>query len=318
MRRIAGGAHFQDCALCARAAEADQLLLQSARGRRDLLDEDHFLGAAGQGLEPERAGAGEQIQAAGIGNRMLQPIEQGLAHPIRCRPQARNIGKIDAPAAPAAADDAHRIAAARAPVNPSWGWPLPVSYLSYDERSRTPGVRGFFKRLRAKLNQGPAWLTTDIARTAARAQDRRRDPGRSRNAADHRGRRRRGHRDKFSRICAGAWRARNSTTSTRCSRRCRTPCWQILKPVEQAARLSIPPHKPFVILVVGINGAGKTTTIGKLAHRLLAEGEASCWPPAIPFARRPANNWRSGRSATTCPSSPSKPAPNPPPSSSTP
>src|ERR1700727_297121 len=25
-----------------------------------------------------------------------------------------------------------------------------------------PSVRGFFKRLRAKLNQGPAWLTTDI------------------------------------------------------------------------------------------------------------------------------------------------------------
>ncbi len=32
--------------------------------------------------------------------------------------------------------------------------------------------------------------------------------------------------------------------------------------------------KPFVILVVGINGAGKTTTIGKLAHRLLAEGRS--------------------------------------------
>ena len=30
-----------------------------------------------------------------------------------------------------------------------------------------PGVRGFFKRLRAKLNQGPAWLTTDDARTQA-------------------------------------------------------------------------------------------------------------------------------------------------------
>src|SRR5271170_2488764 len=25
-----------------------------------------------------------------------------------------------------------------------------------------PGIRGFFKRLRAKLNVGPAWLTTDI------------------------------------------------------------------------------------------------------------------------------------------------------------
>jgi fused signal recognition particle receptor len=32
--------------------------------------------------------------------------------------------------------------------------------------------------------------------------------------------------------------------------------------------------KPYVILVVGINGAGKTTTIGKLAHRLLAEGRS--------------------------------------------
>jgi fused signal recognition particle receptor len=30
--------------------------------------------------------------------------------------------------------------------------------------------------------------------------------------------------------------------------------------------------RPYVILMVGINGAGKTTTIGKLAHRLQAEG----------------------------------------------
>jgi len=29
---------------------------------------------------------------------------------------------------------------------------------------------------------------------------------------------------------------------------------------------------PFVVLVVGVNGTGKTTTIGKLAHRLQAEG----------------------------------------------
>jgi fused signal recognition particle receptor len=31
-------------------------------------------------------------------------------------------------------------------------------------------------------------------------------------------------------------------------------------------------HKPHVILVTGVNGTGKTTTIGKLAHRLRAEG----------------------------------------------
>jgi fused signal recognition particle receptor len=47
----------------------------------------------------------------------------------------------------------------------------------------------------------------------------------------------------------------------------------ILRPVQQP--LDIPRTiKPFVILVVGINGAGKTTTIGKLAHRLMAEGRS--------------------------------------------
>jgi fused signal recognition particle receptor len=45
----------------------------------------------------------------------------------------------------------------------------------------------------------------------------------------------------------------------------------ILKPVEQALRID-PGIRPYVILVIGINGAGKTTTIGKLAHRLMADG----------------------------------------------
>ena len=31
-------------------------------------------------------------------------------------------------------------------------------------------------------------------------------------------------------------------------------------------------HTPYVIMVVGVNGVGKTTTIGKLAHKLKAEG----------------------------------------------
>jgi fused signal recognition particle receptor len=33
-------------------------------------------------------------------------------------------------------------------------------------------------------------------------------------------------------------------------------------------------HKPHVVLVVGVNGTGKTTTIGKLAHKLKAEGKS--------------------------------------------
>jgi fused signal recognition particle receptor len=47
----------------------------------------------------------------------------------------------------------------------------------------------------------------------------------------------------------------------------------ILQPVERALVID-PAIRPTVILVVGINGAGKTTTIGKLAHRLMAEGHS--------------------------------------------
>jgi fused signal recognition particle receptor len=135
-----------------------------------------------------------------------------------------------------------------------------------------PGVRGFFKRLRAKLNQGPAWLTTDITEML---------PGRKIDAEildDLETRlitadvgveasarildelRRRVARKELNDVDALLKALQESMS-------------QILQPVERA--LSIDPGaKPFVILVVGINGAGKTTTIGKLAHRLLAEGKS--------------------------------------------
>ena len=138
--------------------------------------------------------------------------------------------------------------------------------------AETPSVRGFFKRLRAKLNVGPAWLTTDITELL---------PGRKIDAeildeletrlitadvgVEASGRileelRRRVARKELNDVDALLNALQESMS-------------QILKPVEQA--LVIDPHaKPFVILVVGINGAGKTTTIGKLAHRLLAEGKS--------------------------------------------
>ncbi|MBO4741924.1 MAG: signal recognition particle-docking protein FtsY [Bacteroidales bacterium] len=34
------------------------------------------------------------------------------------------------------------------------------------------------------------------------------------------------------------------------------------------------PHKPYVIMVVGVNGVGKTTTIGKLAHQFKKSGKS--------------------------------------------
>jgi fused signal recognition particle receptor len=135
-----------------------------------------------------------------------------------------------------------------------------------------PGVRGFFERLRAKLNQGPAWLTTDIGELL---------PGRKIDAdilddletrlimadvgAEASGKileelRRRVARKELNDVNA-LLRALQDSMS------------QILKPVEQPFAID-PRFKPFVILVVGINGAGKTTTIGKLSARLLAEGKS--------------------------------------------
>ena len=46
---------------------------------------------------------------------------------------------------------------------------------------------------------------------------------------------------------------------------------RILEPV--ARPLPIYPHRPQVVLVVGVNGSGKTTTIGKLASQLKAAGK---------------------------------------------
>jgi len=135
-----------------------------------------------------------------------------------------------------------------------------------------PGVRGFFKRLRAKLNQGPAWLTTDLTELL---------PGRKIDAeilddletrlitADV-------GVEASSRILEELRRrvARKELNDVDALLKALQEAMvQILGPVERALVVDAK-AKPFVILVVGINGAGKTTTIGKLAHRLLAEGKS--------------------------------------------
>jgi fused signal recognition particle receptor len=134
------------------------------------------------------------------------------------------------------------------------------------------GVRGFFKRLRAKINQGPAWLTTDLAEFV---------PGRKIDAeildeletrlisADV-------GVDAASRIL-GDLRNRVARQElgdvAALQKALHAAMFEILKPVEQPLVIDTR-VKPYVILVVGINGAGKTTTIGKLARRLMAEGHS--------------------------------------------
>jgi fused signal recognition particle receptor len=135
-----------------------------------------------------------------------------------------------------------------------------------------PSVRGFFKRLRAKLNQGPAWLTTDIAELL---------PGRKIDAeilddletrlimADV-------GVEASSRILEDLRKrvARQELNDVEALLKALHEAMsQILTPVQQALVID-PAAKPFVILVVGINGAGETTTIGKLSARLLAEGKS--------------------------------------------
>jgi fused signal recognition particle receptor len=131
---------------------------------------------------------------------------------------------------------------------------------------------GFFKRLRAKLNQGPAWLTADLTELL---------PGRKIDA---------GILDDLETrlitadVGAEATRRILDELRKRVARQelndvdallkaLQDAMLDILKPVEKP--LAIDPNiRPYVILVVGINGAGKTTTIGKLARRLLAEGHS--------------------------------------------
>jgi fused signal recognition particle receptor len=48
---------------------------------------------------------------------------------------------------------------------------------------------------------------------------------------------------------------------------------ELLAPLEVPLEIRAE-RKPFVILAVGINGTGKTTTLGKLAHRLSAQGHS--------------------------------------------
>jgi fused signal recognition particle receptor len=138
--------------------------------------------------------------------------------------------------------------------------------------AESKGARSFFKRLRAKLNQGPAWLTTDISELL---------PGRKidEEILD----------DLETRLITAdvgveASRRILEDLRARVARKelhdvdallqaLKAAMQQILQPVQRPLIVDST-ARPFVILVVGINGAGKTTTIGKLSARLLAEGRS--------------------------------------------
>lgn len=130
--------------------------------------------------------------------------------------------------------------------------------------------RGFFQRLRQKLNRGESWLTYDLASLlpGGKIEDSvleeletrliTADVGVETTEQIVAGLRRKVARKELADLDALLAALRESIVD-------------ILTPSARPLVID-PAARPFVILMVGVNGAGKTTTIGKLARRLSDEG----------------------------------------------
>ncbi|HVW68330.1 MAG TPA: signal recognition particle-docking protein FtsY, partial [Steroidobacteraceae bacterium] len=139
-----------------------------------------------------------------------------------------------------------------------------------DPNQKQEERQGFFKRLRAKLNRGPSWLTYDLtdlfrgrkidAQALEELETRLLSADVGVEATEHilSGLQKRVARNELADVQALIVALRVAITDIL------APC---AKPLIIDDR-----KKPFVILVVGVNGSGKTTTIGKLARRLVEDG----------------------------------------------
>ncbi len=126
--------------------------------------------------------------------------------------------------------------------------------------------KGFFSRLRAKLNQGDSWLTYDLANllpggkideTVLEELETRlitADVGVETTERILDGLRKKVARKELADLNALLAALRSSLL-------------EVLTPVEKPLLID-ENTAPFAILVVGVNGAGKTTTIGKLARQM--------------------------------------------------
>jgi fused signal recognition particle receptor len=130
--------------------------------------------------------------------------------------------------------------------------------------------KGFFRRLRERLNRGESWLTYDLAHLlpGGKVGEEFIEEMETRLLSGDVG------VDATNRIVEGLekklWRDELGD-SRAVLNTIRNSMLEILGPCE--APLVVPPDiRPFVMLVVGVNGSGKTTTIGKIARKLNDQG----------------------------------------------
>ncbi len=140
------------------------------------------------------------------------------------------------------------------------------------EPSQAPGEKrkGFFRRLRERLNKGDSWLTYDLAHLlpGGKVGEEFIEEMETRLLTGDVG------VDATQQIVEGLekklWRDELGDSRAVLAT-IRDSMLGILGPCEKP--LAIPADvRPFVVLVVGVNGSGKTTTIGKIAHRLKSDG----------------------------------------------
>src|SRR6185437_16335118 len=84
-----------------------EVALDRVHGVRVLLDEDRARGAAGERLDPQRTGAGEEIEHARPVHGPDE-VEDVLADAVRRRPRVETAWRDELVALAAAGDDAHR------------------------------------------------------------------------------------------------------------------------------------------------------------------------------------------------------------------
>jgi fused signal recognition particle receptor len=130
--------------------------------------------------------------------------------------------------------------------------------------------KGFFRRLRERLNQGESWLTYDLAHLlpGGKVGDEFIEEMETRLLTGDVG------VDATEEIIGGLekklWRDELKDAKSVIGA-IRGAMMDIVQPFE--APLEIPElPRPFVVLVVGVNGSGKTTTIGKVAKKLKDQG----------------------------------------------